>query len=356
MNTNQSGQWKTIEYTPKLASEDLLRKHWELQVAIEKEFQPDDPVPPFEAFKDSMIVETPLWDWRPYVVFDQEKIIGSAELGYTGKDSPDYKENKHIGEISITVHRDWRRRGVGTSLLKHVLKDALELSITTIEGGSRRESGISFCRELGGVECSTSSISKLYLKDVDWSMIKSWITKGQLGNPDTSIEIAERVPEQCFKELAVLEQTLLIEAHAFTNSGYKVSLKNAEEDLRNFIKYQNDVGAKLTFAMMQKQDVGMIGMTEIFFNPKKPYVIEQGMTGVLKEYRCKGLGRWLKAEMLLYVGKHFKDALFVRTGNSNSNDAMLKINSEMGFKADPTYYYFKFDALELAKKLGMVNE
>lgn len=34
------------------------------------------------------------------------------------------------------------------------------------------------------------------------------------------------------------------------------------------------------------------------WNPNRPMILEQGFTGVYPEYRNKGLGRWLKAEMM----------------------------------------------------------
>jgi len=60
--------------------------------------------------------------------------------------------------------------------------------------------------------------------------------------------------------------------------------------------------------------------------------IEQEFTGVRSDARGRGLGKWLKAAMLLHVHDVYPDLLTVVTGNASSNGPMLAINTKMGFK------------------------
>jgi GNAT superfamily N-acetyltransferase len=64
----------------------------------------------------------------------------------------------------------------------------------------------------------------------------------------------------------------------------------------------------------------------------KPGIINQGFTGVRSDARGRGLGKWLKAAMLLHVHELYPRVEVVSTDNAGSNAPMLGINKKMGFK------------------------
>ncbi len=53
-----------------------------------------------------------------------------------------------------------------------------------------------------------------------------------------------------------------------------------------------------TYYIIDRATGKFAGYTETVWNPNRPEVLRQDMTGVFPEYRNKGLGRWLKAAML----------------------------------------------------------
>ena len=74
------------------------------------------------------------------------------------------------------------------------------------------------------------------------------------------------------------------------------------------------------------------GYTQIKTQDLQPDLAWQWATAVHPAHRNKGLGRWLKAELILKVSTEYPDVARVDTFNAGSNEPMLAINQAMGFE------------------------
>ena len=79
-------------------------------------------------------------------------------------------------------------------------------------------------------------------------------------------------------------------------------------------------------------DGSAAGATEVFVNRFRPAFAWQWNTVVLPAHRGRGLGRWMKAAMWQRLRAEAPELTMLRTGNAESNAAMLAINTEMGFQ------------------------
>ncbi len=94
-------------------------------------------------------------------------------------------------------------------------------------------------------------------------------------------------------------------------------------------------------------------MTEIYFDPREGDRMFQGLTGVRPKFRGRGLGKWLKALMIVYIKENYPKVERIITGNAESNEAMLSINDRMGFKKYKGGEGYKFQTEDLVKRLNL---
>jgi GNAT superfamily N-acetyltransferase len=92
---------------------------------------------------------------------------------------------------------------------------------------------------------------------------------------------------------------------------------------------------------------GFVGYTHVSWNPASPQTVFQYGTAVRPEHRGHAIGKWLKATMLRRIIDERPEVVDVRTGNADSNDAMLGINYGLGFRPyiAATWWQVKLDTV-----------
>ncbi|HUP84616.1 MAG TPA: GNAT family N-acetyltransferase [Acidimicrobiales bacterium] len=87
-----------------------------------------------------------------------------------------------------------------------------------------------------------------------------------------------------------------------------------------------------TLVVRHKETGAWAGFHDVMYDPTQPQYVYVDSTGVRPEHRGHALGKWLKAAMTLRVLDERPGVTHIRTGNADSNDAMLGINREMGYR------------------------
>jgi len=82
-----------------------------------------------------------------------------------------------------------------------------------------------------------------------------------------------------------------------------------------------------------------VGTSVVWRLKKEPRSLYQGLTGVLREYRGKGIGVALKLRVLDFARRSGFDN--IRTFNASTNEGMLAINLKLGFKRDSAWITFE---------------
>ncbi|UCG03214.1 MAG: GNAT family N-acetyltransferase [Candidatus Heimdallarchaeota archaeon] len=339
-------------FDPDSTSDELWEKYYLFYLRIFKEMFPDDPPPSKECLKKEM--ENPHPDNKDYRwILSEEKsnnIIGYGRVTVYNKSSPAYQANKHIAFGTLFVDKSHRRLGFGEDLLKILVKKVKDEKKTIFQGGTLLESGKAFCEQFGGIIALTEEESRLKLEEVDWEMLDEWIDEGTRRAEGVTIKRFEVVPEKDLEDYCLIFTETL-------NQVPKGELEweaNETPEIRRSREKRNKLINLTWTTFISREDDGTIsGLTETFYQPDQASLLFQGLTGVKKQYRGRGLGKWLKAEMLKYAKKTFPKLKFVVTDFAVTNAPMIAINKRLGFKKHKFWKEYKFNVDELTDSLKL---
>ena len=349
---NKPQNWEVVEYDLKNASSELFDKYYSIYSQIYKEEHPDEPLLPLDILKERIQRNDPSWCNRYFAIFRNDDYIGTGSIQFV-KPGIEADEFKFLSTFYIRTLPEYRRKGVGTTILKKMTREALKIDIKTIEIYSMLDSGKAFCEHFQGKVVNNFGFNRLDIEDIDWGMVESWKTEAETKTPDIKIEFHETLTgkdwEQYlemqiafFKELSLFDEEPLFDEEFFRKDFVEYEKKRIEEGVRDSIT-----------AIAREIDGTIVGYTEISYDKREPYKVDQDMTGVLKERRGKNLGKRLKAEMLLNIRDTKPDVIFITTGNDTKNEHMLEINRKLGFKQSSVSLGYSFKIHDLAIKLGL---
>ena len=338
--------------------EEFTKDDWNLYhfflETIFRELNPRDPLPDREEQEKILLEPDPTFTIKRIFAQDisTKTIVSIGRVSFENDSSIDYDTNKHVAFIYITVLANYRKQGIAKTMLKKLLGLAKENHIDIIHVEADTKAGTNFCLKLEGELVLQEIENRLYLDDVDWAFITDWYEKGHERTKDVSIEIYDRIPDELLTEFCKV-YTLTVNQRPVGSMEQDIFVTPESRRTEEEIYAEQRV---LWITFISREINGEIsGLTEFQITPRRPYQIQQRLTGVLKKYRGRGLGKRLKAEMLMYVKEHYPYAKYISTGNAKNNIPMLSINETLGFIQYKSYNIFKWKLVDLYTKLDEGN-
>ena len=188
----------------------------------------------------------------------------------------------------------------------------------------------------GGEIINIEKRYQLQVPSLNWALINEWKT---IGSSLYSVRIfVDEIPSQ-FLENCVIALTAILRER--TDQDKNLCL-NSEEYKTSISEIRKKNNIFLACAIFEKTKI--IGMSEIVLINESG-LAKQRVTGVLKEYRCQGLAKRLKAEILNKL-KEFKAIQRVETGVFSKNIPIQKINEKLNFRL---YYQNDWINMSLSK-------
>lgn len=335
-----------VQVDPKTASPDFWKRYHAYRRMRQMETRPDDPLRPDGLEEMRMKRDDPFSILYRYEVSDGGEMLSwlGAEIQKPG--TPGYEGSKHLFWVDWSVHPAHRRHGIGRSWVPLVIELMDRHGCTVFSTGTEEESGHAFLKWLGASAKFTGAENRLKLADVDWEMLRRWVAEGSKRNPDSRLELYDgRIPEELWDDYAP-QFTRILNTAPFEDMDHG-DIVITPDHMREWFERMSLSGEVQHSMWIREPDAVISAMTDIAWAPHRSTILNQQFTGVHPDARGRGLGKWIKAAMLLHVRDLYPDAHWVSTDNAGSNAPMLAINKRIGFKQfrAATVYQMSRDAL-----------
>ena len=253
------------------------------------------------------------------VAFDDGHAVAIGHLELTRDPA-----NVTLAMVEITpVHSE-----AAASALRELLRMARADGRTSVIAfGDCTPEADAFWTGLGAELRATEQESDLDMAAVDAELMSRWIDAA----PDDIdlVHWAGRCPDEHI-------DALVVTANAMNDAPTDdLEIEDAVLDaatLRADFDARDACGIDYLGILAVCADGSAAGATEVFVNRFRPAFAWQWNTVVLPDYRGQGIGRWMKAAMWQWLRANASEVATLRTGNAESNAAMLAINNEMGFQ------------------------
>ena len=304
------------------APDALIDQAVALQHVLDAEARPEDPPKPAEQIAAQYRVTSEMGKRTYWGAFQGDQLVGGAGVWQNLVGS-----NLDHRDVWIAVHPEHRRRGLGRSLFATAIAsisgdDIIVNGWTT----TRVPSGGKFAERVGAKAGLVMRTSQLDLASIDRALMREWASIDPKGY---RIEwLLGPVPDH-------LMQNVLDALNAI-NRMPKDDLKMEDwiftaPMIRDWERMQKARGQEHWMVLALDDKGGSAGFTDIAFDPRYPHLIQQRGTATVLEHQGKGIGKWMKAHMILRILEELPMARFIRTDNAGTNKAMLGINIKMGF-------------------------
>ena len=242
------------------------------------------------------------------------------------------QDNQHLAFVQLEVRPEARRQGIATALLARVAETVQAGGRTTMMGRTLESvpAGAAFATRVGAKAGLPSRWNQLDVCDVDPARMREWIARAQERAQGFEIGFWGETYTEAALDAVVHMLSAMNDAPHDDHIEEEIWTVDELRDLEATYKEQGLI--RWTMYAREKATGAYAGYTEVYWNPERPTLLQQGDTAVLPAYRNLGLGRWLKAAMMLRVLDERPQVRFVRTGNADANKPMLTINDEMGFR------------------------
>lgn len=231
----------------------------------------------------------------------------------------------HLGQFTIDVHPDHRRRGIASHLLETVTRAAREDGRRSIVVEASSDTpGVAFL-EARGFAC-VLSLSLLLLDVRDAGDVGEIVHAEHPGYRLT--RWLGVVPPELAETFATAKSAMGDMPSGDMDYGTTTWDTDRVRDMAEVVEKRGDT--LLTVAALHDDTIA--GFTELVIPVGDGTRAMQYDTAVVPGHRGNGLGLWVKAAMLDWLRAEWPAVREIETDNAEDNEHMLAVNERLGFR------------------------
>ena len=240
--------------------------------------------------------------------------------------------------VDVTVHPDHRGRGHGTAIFEALLEKVRERAGRTVAAAAKESmaDGVRFLARRGFREVKRDWESRLFVKGFDFARFST---------------ADDRVAKQGIRIVALADEmhrdTSALRKAFELNEECRMDIPSVDPPTRHTFEEfrRDDIDAPNAlldaFYIAIDKDGRYLGVSNMFRSLDDRTFLWQGITGVRREARGKGIAMALKLRTVRYALDTGIE--HIKTWNDVHNKAMLSINEAMGFAKEPAWISYEKD-------------
>jgi GNAT superfamily N-acetyltransferase len=261
--------------------------------------------------------------WSQFVAEEDGRVVGVADYSQSM-----FMYHPRKFQIFLMVHPDYQMRGIGGRLFDHLRAELVSVDPLALRTSTRedRPESLSFLGNRGFVEEMRHWESHLDVAAFD---------------PTPFTEDARRMTEQgilikTFPELASDPDHMQKLYDLTTEVGHDVPSPEPHTpiDYAQWLKFFEGPNFLPDGVFVALDGERYVGFSNLFGSQAENH-LHTGLTGILNDYRRRGIAMALKLRAVAYARE--RGAAVIRTENESNNRGMLSINERLGFVKQPAW-------------------
>jgi GNAT superfamily N-acetyltransferase len=260
-------------------------------------------------------------------------VVDEQVVGLVGCE--DYPRGTDRFWFWIEVHPEHQGRGYGSALYSHVVDFLKPFNPPVLRSESRenRARGRKFLEDRGFVEEMREKESALKVATFDPTHYEA----------DMAKVLAQGIVLKSYAELRAIAKDVDALHRELDDLHWAIGLDipSPDENVRRphseFLKRFENPLFRPEGNIYAVDGERVIGGSILWGRPTDTD-LNTGMTGVLREYRKRGIATALKVTALTFAKQY--GATYVRTQNEENNTGMLGINIRLGFEPQPAWLFY----------------